>query len=250
MDTTKLVQAVSRPIQDLGWTYYFVPSTVARGERLGLDMFTFYFLGRGGVLGDVEPAVVTSAFGYFHPRVIENAWTAGRRKLAPRDAGREYFAAAHDYGRARLDGLELGPFVEAATAVLDRAKEHVAGLSLFAAAAAEPVPADDPAAAMHLLAVLREFRGSAHLVAIVAEGLDPKVAHYLRRPEMFGVFGWSDAEIPEVTPEHTDALRRADDRTDRLVAPAFSVLDDDAANALVAGLEEMAPRLTAKDAAT
>ncbi len=248
MDTTKLVQAACPAIADLGWTYYFVPSTIQRGERLGLDMFTFYFLGRGGVLGDVEPSVVTAAFGYFHPAVIENAWTAGRLKLAPRVAAREYLAAAHDFGRARLSGLDLGGFVDAATAVLDAAKEHVAALSLFAGAAAEPLPRDEPAAAMQLLSTLREFRGSAHLVAVVAEGLDPMVAHYLRRPEMFGVFGWSDEHTPTVDQEHTDALQRADDRTDRLVAPAYGVLDDDGATALLQGLDEIRPLLTAKDA--
>lgn len=244
MDATKLVHAASPAIQELGWTYYFVPSTIERGERLGLDMFTFYFLGRGGVLGDVEPAVVAAAFGYFNPSVIENAWNAGRLKVAPRDAGREYFAAAHDYGRDRLGGLELGGFVDAARRIVDAARGRSAGLSLFAGASAEPVPEDDPAAAMHLLAVLREFRGSAHLVAVVAEGVEPKVAHYLRRPGMFGVFGWSEEDTPEVNQEHTDALQRADERTDRLVAPAFGVLDDDQAAALLQGLEEMAPRLT------
>lgn len=250
MDTTKLLQAACPAIGDLGWTFYFVPSTAARAERLGLDVITFYFIGRGGVLGDVEPAVVTSAFGYFQPGVIENAWTAGRLQVEPRRAGREFQAAAHDFGRARLDGLELGAFVDAARTVLERAKLDVAGLSLFAAAAAEPVPDDDPAAAMHLLSVLREFRGSAHLLAIVAEGLEPRVAHYLRRPGMFAMFGWSDGDVPEVTPEHTDALQRADERTDRLVAHAYAALDDRGAVALLEGLEAIGPRLTAADPAT
>jgi hypothetical protein len=99
---------------------------------------------------------------------------------------------------------------------------------------------------MHLLSVLREFRGSAHLLAVVAEGLDPMIAHYLRRPEMFTTFGWSDADKPEVTPEHTDALARADVRTDHIVSPAYGVLDDDGATALLVGLDEIAPRLSAQ----
>jgi hypothetical protein len=245
MDTNKLVARACPTIGDVGWSYYFAPSTLARGEKFGLDAFQFYFLGRGGVLGDVEAPVVVSAFGYFNPAVVTAVWDASRTKLAPRVAGREYLEAAHDVGRERLGDLELGGFVAAASQVLDAARRNVAGLCLFAGAAAEEVPKEPAAAAMHLLSVLREFRGSAHLVAVVAAGLDPMVAHYLRRPEMFTTFGWSDADAPEVTPEHTDALARADERTDHLVAPAYGVLDDDAAAALLDGLEAVAPRLTA-----
>jgi hypothetical protein len=247
MDTQKLIDAACETISSHGWLYYFDPATTARGERLGLDTFQFYFLGRGGVLGDVEAPVVSSAFGYFNPAVVEMMWAAGREKIDPRRAGREYFEAAHEFGRERLDGAdELEGFVAAATKVVDAAREQVAGLALFAGAAAEPVPDDAPAASMHQLAVLREFRGSAHLVAIVAEGLDAKTAHYIRRPEMYTTFGWSDP-VPVVTDAHTAALKAADARTDRLVAPAYSVLDDDDAAALLAGLAVIAPRLVGNE---
>jgi hypothetical protein len=247
MDTMKLINAACPTINEVGWTYYFTPTTVARGEKLGLDMFGFYFLGRGGVLGDVDASVVSSAFGYFNPETIATVWNAGRLKVAPREAGREYFAAAHDFGRARLDGVaELDGFVAAATKVVDRARQEVAALTLFAGAAEVPVPADSPAATMHLLAVLREFRGSAHLVAVVAEGLEPKVAHYVRRPDFFTMFGWQESDAPTDTTDAVAQLARADERTDRLIAPAYSVLDDDDAVAMLTGLDAIAPRLRAE----
>jgi len=243
MDTQKLMDAACPAISDNGWLYYFDPATVARGEGLGLDTFEFYFLGRGGVLGNVEPAVVMSAFGYFNPAVVAMMWDAGRAKLDPRTAGREFFAAAHEFGRHKLTGADdLEGFVRAATKVIDHAKEQVAGLSLFAAAAAEPVPEDAPAAAMHQLAVLRELRGSAHLLAVVAVGLDTKVAHFIHRPGMFTTFGWSEPG-PTVTDADTAALRAANELTDRLIAPAYAVLDDDDAAALLAGLDSIVPRL-------
>jgi hypothetical protein len=246
MDTQKLLDEACPMIGDYGWTYYFEATTIARGERLGLDPFAFYFLGRGGVLGDVDASVVQSAFGYFNPDVLAMMWNAARGKVDPRTAGREYFEAAHDVGRARLSGLEeLGGFVAAASKVIEAAKADVAGLTQFAAAAAEPVPSDLPAAALHLVAVLREFRGSAHLLAVVASGLSPRTAHFLRRPEMFATFGWSDDDHPTVTDADRGALAAADALTDRIVAPAFSVLDDDGAAALVAGLRAMGARLTA-----
>jgi hypothetical protein len=243
MDTQKLIDDACPTISDKGWLYYFDPATVARGERLGLDTFEFYFLGRGGVLGNVEPAVVASAFGYFNPAVVAMMWESARAKVDPRTAGREYFDAAHEFGREKLTGAEdLAGFVGAATKVIDRASDQVGALSLFAAAASEPVPDDAPAAAMHQLAVLREFRGSAHLVAVVATGLDPKVAHFIRRPEMYTMFGWSEP-TPQVTDADVAALKAADDLTDRLITPAYAVLNDDESAALLAGLGAIDSRL-------
>lgn len=244
MDTQKLLDEACPMIGELGWSYYFEPSTIARGERLGLDPFAFYFLGRGGVLGDVESSVVQSAFGYFNPAVVAMMWDTARAKVPPRTAGREYFEAAHDFGRDRLGGVdELGGFVAAATTVIEAAQRDVAGLTLFAAAAAEPVPDDAPAAALHQVAVLREFRGSAHLLAIVASGLSPRTAHFMRRPEMYTTFGWSDDDKPAVSDVDAAALDAADALTDRIVAPAYGVLDDDGVAGLLTGLRAMGQRL-------
>ena len=44
------------------------------------------------------------------------------------------------------------------------------------------IAADVAGRAMQLLTVLREFRGSAHLLAVRAAGLDAKTAHFIRRP--------------------------------------------------------------------
>ena len=60
--------------------FYFAPSTVAVGKEHGLDGFRFYFLGRGGVLGDVESQVVASAFGYFEPGLGDKMWDVGQRE--------------------------------------------------------------------------------------------------------------------------------------------------------------------------
>ena len=84
MTPEELVTTACPMINDLGHTFYFVPETAAQGEKLGLDVFEFYFMGRGGVLGDVESRVVTSAFGYFKPRLVDSMWNAGRAKVAPR----------------------------------------------------------------------------------------------------------------------------------------------------------------------
>jgi hypothetical protein len=85
--------------------------------------------------------------------------------------------------------------------------------------------------------VLREFRGSAHLLAVVASGLSPKMAHFLQRPDFMGMFGWPDGDVPEVGDEHRSRLQQAEDLTDELVLPAYSVLDQAAASSLIDGME-------------
>lgn len=230
----ELLAAACPPIGALGSAFYFVPETLARGKELGLDGYRFYFLGRGGVLGDVEAPVVASAFGYFEPGVVARLWDSAREVVPPRDAGRAYLGCAHDMGRRLLGGIDgLDAFCAAAEAVADAAE--VAALALFAGVRGEPLPDDAPARAMQLLVALRELRGSAHLVAVRAVGLAPKVAHYLRRPDDFALFGWQEAP-PAVGDEERRLLRDADELTDRLVGPAYAVLDEGGQRHLLDGL--------------
>lgn len=241
MGTDELVAKACPRIGALGPAYYFTHETLAVGREHGLDGYRFYFLGRGGVLGDVEPAVVTSAFGYFNPSLVAKMWTTGleRTNLRPRDLGRLYLRCGHDFGRRHLrDVVGLDEFCEAASAINDAADP--AGLALYSAFAAEPLPDDAPARAMHLVTVLRELRGSAHLLAVRAtEGIDPFTAHGIRRPNAWSLFGYADGTQPVATDGQRAALAAADELTDRLVAPAFDVLDADKRAAFVEVLAAM-----------
>jgi len=238
MPTRELTGTVCPTIGSLGAAYYFTPPTLARGRAMGLDGFRFYFLGRGGVLGDVEASVVASAFGYFAPSLVEAVWDSARARADPRTAGREHLAAAQDFGRDHFSGVgELEGFCDAARSVVTAADP--AGLALFAGIAAEPLPEDPPARAMQLLAVLRELRGSAHLLAVVASGISPRVAHYLRRPNDFTLFGWKEEDIPTVTKKDREGLAASERLTDELVRGPYSVLDAEGQSSLIAGLERM-----------
>jgi len=246
MTAEELVKAVCPKIRDNGWAYYFVPETIARGAKMGIDVLTFYVLGRGGVLGDVDWQVVHSAFGYFNPDLIRDAWNSGREKVSPPDAGRAHLECCHALGRAKLAGVEgLEAFCEAAGAVNDAAKTRLEALSLYSAYAARPLPDDAPARAMQLVSVLREFRGSAHLVAVVASGLTAKQAHYISRPAMMQMFGWSEGDVPEVGDEHRRRAEAAEALTDELVLPAYSVLDGTGGASLLTGMEAIERALAA-----
>jgi hypothetical protein len=242
MTPAETVAEACPKIRDLGPAFYFAPDTLATGKALGLDGLRFYVLGRGGVLGDVEAAVVHSAFGYFAPALIEKMWSSAKAKVAPRVAGRAYMECGAAFGRARFAALpDLDAFCAAADAVNDAADP--VGLALYSGIRAEPLADDFPARAMQLLTVLREFRGSAHLIAIRACGLDAKTAHYIRRPADVGMFGWNDADAPAITEVEVTKLADADELTDRLVLPAYSVLDAAGRDALITGLDRIAAAL-------
>jgi hypothetical protein len=233
MSPLELVQSTSPTISSLGEAFYFHPDTLAVGKDHGLDGFRFYFLGRGGVLGDVEPAVVVSAFGYFNPGVVEAMWTSGKQIMAPRDVSRLYYGCADQFGRTTLAGVEgLDAFNDAAATVIDSV--DVAALSLFAGTAAEPLPEDAAARAYRYICTLRELRGSVHLLAIVATGLDPVVAHAIRRPDAVAMFGWDPA--PKISDIDRSALAAADELTDRLLLRPYASLGDEQAGAFTAGL--------------
>jgi hypothetical protein len=234
----QLVAEVCPRIRDLGWAFYFVPETLARGRELGLDGFRFYFLGRGGVLGDVDATVIASAFGYFNPTLVRDTWDSGRAVVDPRAAGHAFVACAAEFGRSRfaqLDGLD--EFCAAADAVV--AAADPVGLALFAGAVSEPLAEDPPARTMQLLALLRELRGSIHLLAVRACGLDARTAHAVKRPQDLAMFGWSDREAVTVTAEHVAAWEAAEALTDRLVLPAYAALDEAGRAALIHGVEQV-----------
>lgn len=238
MTPTELVTQACPKIGVLGAAFYFDPATLAKGKEMGLDGFRFYFLGRGGVLGDVEPPVVEAAFGYFAPGLIDKIWNSGKAKASPRDAATAYTECAQALGRAKLADMPgLDAYVEAAGAINDAAMTDVASLSLYAAHAADPLADDTPARAMQLTALLREFRGSAHLSAHRVLGLTPAVGHAIKRPGDIEMFGY------EAAPAVTDADRALHDEveaaTDKMVLAAYSAVDAEGAQALVAGLEAM-----------
>lgn len=234
MTPLELVQATSLPFNDAGAAAYFHPVTSARGKELGLDGFTFYFMGRGGVLGDCEPGVVRSAFGYFHPDVVAKFWNRGREIIDPRQAAREFLACSSRIADDELSHIEgLAVFNDAVK--IWRANVDTAGLALYAAVDAEPMdPALSLAAeAYHHVLVLRELRGSAHLLALVASGLSDSKAHAIRRPQDVEAFGWT--EPIAVSDSDHEAWERADALTDELLASSIASLSPTQGEALVAG---------------
>jgi hypothetical protein len=237
MEPLDVMTAIAKKTGDVGASFYFDPATVARAKELGIDGYRFYFLGRGGVLGDVDSAVVLSAFGYFHPKVIGRMWDSARKRMEPHYAAQAFIECGHVYGRrmfTRVAGLDA--YVAAAAQLIGAVDGGA--MALFAGVRAEPVPDDAPAAALHQAMVLREMRGSAHLAAITAVGLPTSIAHAIKRPEDVELFGWGD-DPPVVTDAHRTLHSRAEELTNEALTPAFETLSDEQAAALIAGTDAM-----------
>ena len=240
MTPLEIVRQASPIVNKAGDRFYFDADTMARGKELGLDGFRFYFLGRGGVLGDVEPAVIVAAFGYFSPGVVELMWDSAKQVVAPREAAREYLACADRFGIAKLDGIDvLDAFNDAAETVI--ASVDRSALPLFAGIAAEPLPDHPAARAYRNVCILRELRGSVHLLAIVATGVSPLVAHAIRRPGDVTSFGWESA--PDISDEDRSRLDVVDELTDRLLVPSIEALTDAQRDAFVTGIEVIGAHL-------
>lgn len=226
MRTETLIQEASPIINRVGGAFYFTPETLGRGRELGMNGLQLYFIGRGGVLGDVEWPVVVSAFGYFSPRIVSKFWVSAQEHIGPRAGGREFLECSRAFGRLHLSEIEgLDGFCSAADKVI--AAIDPIGLPLYAAVSCEALPDDLPARAMQQLTVLREHRGSAHLLAIVAAGLDPRVADVINSAENYKIHGWDPDELPTPTTKDLDLMYQAHQLTNRLVSEPFSVLSDD-----------------------
>lgn len=228
MSSTELVEKTAATVGELGARYMLHPETAAVGTAAGYENgWAWYFTGRGGVMGDVDADVVTSAFGFFGVGMIRSMWEAGLKTEPARAAGRRYAAACAEFGRKRLQGVSgLERFNELSEKVTNAVDPS--GLTLFAALRAEPAPADAPGRAYWNICLLREWRGSEHVVAVRASGLTPAQAILTNYPDLAtgikeaGRRGFGDGH-PDATPL-LGKRKQAETLTSELQAAGYDVL--------------------------
>lgn len=220
----QVVVAAKDPIGNLGGAWMTTPAEEAATEAAGLKDWQLYFLGRHGVLGDVDPDVVTASAYVFPAEYLRREWTAGRLTVTPEAALAQYMALCHDWAKEHL-----GDFA-AAQRLADLAQRiigavDVAGLPLFAGWRAVDVPPDPALRCGQLLNVLREHRGACHGVALVALGMSPLMAilSNLGGKANAEEYGW-EPPFPSVTAEDRTLRSRVETLTDDLVAPAYGSL--------------------------
>ena len=228
MTSLELVNHTKATIGGLGARYMLHPETAAVGTAAGYENgWAWDFTGRGGVLGDVDAAVVASAFGFFGEPMVRMMWEAGTKVEGARAAGTRYAAACAEFGRRRLQGVagleRFNDLAERVTNAVDGS-----GLSLFVALRAEHAPSDPAGRAYWNICLLREWRGSEHVVAVRASGLTPAQAILTGYPD--AATGIKEASRRGFGDGHPDAShlagarRRAEELTDTLQAAGYEVL--------------------------
>jgi len=223
MTPEECARAVAGPIGKFGGTWMMAPSTFAPAIEAGFGGLDFYFRGRGGVLGEVDASVVVAAMGLLGPAVSATCWNDGRAVMSAPDAAAMFDKACADFGRANLpDDIDYPSLVAHCRVVIEAAQ--CAALPLFAGWRAMPVPEDAKGAAAHELNVLRELRGGAHLVAVIAHGLSPLEATLASTGTGMAGFLGHPEPYPEVTDAMLAAREQAEATTTAIVAPAFAAL--------------------------
>jgi hypothetical protein len=226
MTSSEAAAAVAHPIERIGAMFMLHPEVIGDCKERGYpNGYSYYIVGRGGVLGDVDADVVAAGFAFFDPGLIRTMWEMGVGVEGARVAAHGYAARCAEFGRSRLAGWAgAARYAELAARIVDGVEPT--GLSLFTGWRAEPRPDDHAGRAYLLTHVLRELRGSQHIAAVAAVGL-PAVAAVVVAggAEQAAKFGWA-GELPDA-----DAMRATWDHAERITsalsASAFGVLTVD-----------------------
>ncbi|MGH9022228.1 MAG: SCO6745 family protein [Acidimicrobiia bacterium] len=237
------VRAAAQAMHTIGTTMMVDPKTAERGASWGWnDPFAFYFAGRGGVLGDSEPDVITAAFGWFHPGVVAQKWKAGISVDGARGAASRYNEAVALWGRDNLAGAQgLDRIVELGERLINGAEGS--GLPLFAGWRSEPRVTDAPGQAMQVMFVLREWRGAIHLAATTAVGLSPVEAILTNEGEgQAKFFGWPEpfADVTQLKNLHEKAEATTDQRCGEVQARILSPAENTEFAELVTAAQQLA----------
>ncbi|MER5277199.1 hypothetical protein ABT025_15755 [Streptomyces sp. NPDC002809] len=156
---------------------YFSPDLGKELGGIGIDdPSAAYFAARAAALGAVGPGTVTATFYNFNHELVARHVPAVWDIASPEAVLAARLRAA-DSTLRRLLGEEIisSPELAEAAQLALRATEGCTrhARPLYAAHADLPVPEEPHLAYWHAATLLREHRGDAHLVALLAAGLDP-----------------------------------------------------------------------------
>ena len=239
-DSLKAARRIAAPVGAAGGAFMLHPEVLQPGKEAGYPGgFSYYVVGRGGVLGDVEANVVVSAFGFFAPALVQSLWNSGVVVEGARAGADRYATSCAAWGRNRLNGFGG---VEELESLLVRVVDGAdpTGLSLFAGWQVQTRASDVPGRCYQLIHVLRELRGSCHIVAVVAHGMSPLSA-ILANPGSAGVeqaerFGWK-GPFPDKD-SLVSTFSSAEALTDQQMARHLDLLSADELDRLAQLLEE------------
>ena len=184
---------------------YFAPEAMAAYAELGLSPQQGYFASRSAALGAVSPGVVVATFFNFNPRFVHACLDGVWSTIDPKAVLAVRVSAVDKALRRGLGDLVRSADVARAADLLRSAAESiiddVGGRPLFAAHAALPWPAEPHLVLWHAQTLLREYRGDAHVAALLTaglNGLDSLITHAaagpVRAETLRKTRSWSEAE--------------------------------------------------------
>ena len=220
------------------------PQTLRRARLLGLSGWAYHVSARAGALGDVRPETATAAIGFIAPEAVTEGWEATAKTSEPMEVATWHLHELCRWGADQIGGFpRVGRLLELTRRVVSGV--DAAGLPLFAAWRAMPVPDNTPGAlaAVQLL-LLHEHRLGVQVVAIRASGLTPLQA-ILAGPEGETgavAFGWQPP-YPPAGPI-VRRLMWAESVADALAGQAYSALNREERVEFCGLLESLTTRLT------
>lgn len=218
-------------------SFYFDPGTAEAAKAHGMNVYEFYGLGRGGVLGDVDAAQVRDAFWFFKPSLVEMLWTAAGAKGDPPVVAASYLEAAYAYADRTFGSVPedvARAYADAARAAIDAVP--AGRFALFDGYRTYPVPTNAHHAAYLATICLRELRGGVHIEATRAAGVTPEAACFFSNPDIFKLHGYSDDDVPADQSGLADQMAAAEAATDEAMAAFLDVLSDEQRAAIAAGV--------------
>ena len=201
------------------------PQTLRRARLLGLSGWAYHVSARAGALGEVRPETVAAAIGFIAPDAVTDGWEAAAKATEPVEVATWHLHELCRWGNDQIGGF---PRVDRLLELSRRVVSAVdsAGLPLFAAWRAMPVPDGSPGAmAAVMLHLLHEHRQGVHLVAVRAAGLTPLEAIIAGPEGETGAvaFGWQPPY-----PSKGPIVRRlmwAESVADAVAGQAYAELD-------------------------
>lgn len=234
--------AAARPIGAIEKAWSTDSRVLHRARALELSTFTFYVVGRAGVLGDgADPVVLAAALGSVAPDALHAGWEAARR-VGPAAVANAWLDECQAWGGRAL----AGAVDDRLSDLLGRVVDGADGTAMPLAAATRALVVTRTAGATTearvalLVHTLAEFRAAAMVIGCRVAGLTP-VEALAAEPEgdqEAALLGWSPP-----FPSRLDVLRRhasAVAIADRLAHDAFRPLTPAERTELVERLRTLA----------
>ncbi|MFP5326305.1 MAG: SCO6745 family protein [Acidimicrobiia bacterium] len=254
MPSAESARKTWRTLEPIHGMIYFVPEAAAEYERLGLRGRSGYFASRSAAMGAVGAEMVIATFFNFHPGLVRQAmqdvWntTSPADVLAARLRGAD--AALRRLGGELIDSDGVAEAAELSRAAATEATRWPEGRPLFAAHAGLAWPTEPHLVLWHAQTLLREFRGDAHIAALVTAGVTGVEALLLHGASgevplavLQATRAWPDdeweaglaglrergliADDDTLTDRGREFRQAIEDSTDRLAAAAYAPIGDE-----------------------